>query len=110
MTERAYARTKDPATSWLAAESVKNMSATRLRIYTILISEGPCSDEAIYEWYRFHYGAISRSGCRTRRKELSREGFVIDAGYTTLTALGRKTIVWKAVPPWEANPQQGRFL
>lgn len=98
--EQAHARKSDPVTSHQAAASVVNIGRTREAIRSILKQFGPQTDEQIWSNYQrewIHKGATqtaSPSGLRSRRAELVRMGFVVEAG-TGKTAAGRACAIWK---------------
>lgn len=88
------ARATDPETSWDAARSVRNLTATRAAILAVLRS-GPGTDEEI--WDRLSPGErTTPSGIRTRRAELVDMGVVEDSGKRVKGRAGRAMIVWKA--------------
>jgi len=79
----AAARASDPDTSHEAARSVRSqtMRLQYRRILQILrCSDLPLSDQQIVATYESLWGRCSDSGLRTRRKELTRAGFVCHAG------------------------------
>lgn len=101
----AVARRGDPSTSWEAADSVTGIRESQRIVLATLRRTGPLTDEqlldkvtdALRNGYLEAY-RISPSGCRTRRAELVALGLVRDTGRRDLTASGRHTIVWEAVP------------
>ena len=97
MTNDAVARATDPQTSWDAARSITNLNTKQARIYQILLTIGPATDEQVSHRYLTQYGYISPSGCRTRRSELCRRGLVEDSGGRSRLPSGRKSIEWQVV-------------
>lgn len=104
------ARNSDPATSWHAAGSVRNVTDTHRRILDLLAAFGPDHDEGLLSTWSLMQGAepdawphISPSGLRSRRAELVRGGLVQDTGERHKTKSGRATIVWALTDAgWEA--------
>jgi len=90
----ATARNSDPETSHAAAASV-NVRESQMVVFSLLTSE-PATDEELFSRAVASGIRISPSGCRTRRSELVRIGWVEDTGERRLTAAGRQTIVWRA--------------
>ena len=94
----AHARTTDPNTSHLAADSITD-DVIRLRqrdVMKALRRVGPCHDPVLIDEIMTgdRYLPQSESGIRTRRKELVDKGLVIDTGATVATDSGRKAKVW----------------
>jgi hypothetical protein len=92
-----YARKTDPGTSHAAARSVQNISPTKLAIITLL--NVPMTDNELVEAYETMVRTgraplASPSGVRSRRAELTKDGLVVDSGYTEKLASGRLAIVW----------------
>lgn len=79
--EPAKARISDPATSHAAANAIspERMRDAYKAIVEALGVHGPMTDEEILHWVLA--GTQSTSGLRTRRNELCKKGFVIDAGW-----------------------------
>jgi hypothetical protein len=92
---RAVARRGDPDTSWAAAASLPPaiLRASQREVLSILERYGPMTDEQLVEWTA---GRQSPSGTRTRRRELTDLGLVIDTGKRHVTKAGRRSIVWAA--------------
>jgi hypothetical protein len=90
----AKARTTDPITSHLAAESVDNVTATQAFIMRCL--KRPRNDVELVNAYRQYKSAprASESGIRSRRAELVDRGLVVDTGRRVRLASGRYSIVW----------------
>ncbi len=93
-TLKAVARHSDPDTSHEAAASVKHIRRSQEVVLALLKDLGPVTDE---ELYVFAQDNMTRSGARTRRKELVDKRLVKDSGMKRLTISGRKSIVWEAV-------------
>lgn len=92
------ARKTDPATSYEAAGSVKNISETQKAILFLL--QFPMTDEDLIDRYYAHASVggapnASPSGIRSRRAELVARGLVADSGERSKLASGRSAIVWK---------------
>lgn len=94
MMRTAKARTTDPITSHLAAESVDNVTATQAFIMRCL--KRPRNDVELVNAYRQYKSAprASESGIRSRRAELVDRGLVVDTGRRVRLASGRYSIVW----------------
>jgi hypothetical protein len=96
--ERARARTTDPETSHLAAESVA-VRQNQIYVYQVLHQLGPSTDE----WLVYCYPQYMRdhqqspSGIRTRRKELCRKGLVRWTGEKVRGKTNRLMRVWVVV-------------
>lgn len=91
----ARARNTDPVTSYEAAESVRDVTATKAYILQAL--KRPRNDAQLVEAYRAMDGAphASESGIRSRRAELVEAGMVIDSGQRVKMPSGRSSIVWQ---------------
>ena len=92
------ARLTDPKTSHEAAQSVRNISATKLVILDLLTRSFTDEDLIDRFYSRVEVGLAplaSPSGIRSRRAELVRDGFVEAVGFAK-TASGRNTLVWRA--------------
>lgn len=99
MTDRAYARRTDPATSHEAAGSVRELTDRQRAVLTCFHVWGPMTDEQLVDRYqRSDRPAQSPSGIRTRRSELVARGDVIDTGEKATMTTGRKAILWDAIP------------
>jgi hypothetical protein len=91
------ARTTDPLTSHLAAASVTKVRGKQIAVLDILRhSEEPLTDEEIFDRLLLRGVHMSRSGARTRRSELVKQGRVVDSGLKAKTVSNRLTIRWKA--------------
>ena len=90
----AKARTNDPVTSHLAAESVKDVTATQE--YVLRALRRSRTDVELVQAYNNLKTApkASESGIRSRRAELVRKGMVIDTGRRVRLDSGRYAIVW----------------
>lgn len=90
----AKARKTDPVTSHLAAESVKDVTATQE--YVLKALRRSRTDVELVEAYRALRTAprASESGIRSRRAELVRKGMVVDTGRRVRLGSGRYAIVW----------------
>lgn len=98
-----FARATDPTTSHEAAASVRGTTSKRAACLLALATLGPCTDEQLFDYYQQHGPAHgwpmqSPSGLRTRRAELVREGVVRDSKMRSLTASGRRSILWECSP------------
>jgi hypothetical protein len=90
-------RTTDPQTSHDAAQSVRNITATKLAILEVLFRS--LTDEDLIDRYyaRVEVGLAplaSPSGIRSRRAELVRDGYVEAVDFAK-TASGRTTLMWR---------------
>ena len=100
MSELRHARSTDPHTSVLAAESSTELLQTKTQLAILAILEyGPATDLEIIRIYRdlveFNDAPqASESGIRSRRSELVRAGKVEDSGERRRTPSGRLSIVW----------------
>jgi hypothetical protein len=90
----AVARNSDPWTSHQAAASVKDIRASQQIILDVLKAYGPLNDGEIFSVLNNGGVKMSLSGARTRRKELTDMGFVVDTGHRAFTPANRRTIVW----------------
>jgi len=97
----ALARSTDPETSQLAAEllDAEHIRKSQAAVLRVLGSIGPSSDHGLIEAYgQLAADGIVRpqspSGIRTRRKELTVRGRVLDTGHRERTPSGRQAIVW----------------
>jgi hypothetical protein len=94
------ARKSDPVTSHEAAESVKNLSATKEGILIALGSRSMSDSQIAWEYNRLVLSnkapMASESGLRSRRSELVADGLVEADGFGK-TPFGRRTILWKVV-------------
>ena len=94
MARTVRARSTDPVTSHLAADSVDNVTATQAYILRCL--KRPRNDGQLVDAYRAYKTAprASESGIRSRRAELVDRGLVTDTGRRVLLNSGRYSIVW----------------
>lgn len=90
----AKARNTDPITSHLAAESVRDVTATQE--YVLKALRKARTDVELVEAYNSLKTAprASESGIRSRRAELVRKGMVVDTGRRVRLDSGRYAIVW----------------
>ena len=91
----ALARRTDPQTSHDAATSVSNQTALRMAILCVLAGR-LLSDEQIIVCVS-EIMSCTPSGCRGRRAELVRDGYVRDSGRRAKTATGRECVLWELV-------------
>jgi hypothetical protein len=94
MARTVRARSTDPVTSHMAAESVDNV--TRTQTYILRCLKRPRNDVELVNAFRSYKSAplASESGIRSRRAELVDRGLVIDTGRRVKLASGRYSIVW----------------
>lgn len=103
MSELRHARSTDPSTSVMAAESSTELLQTKTQLAILSILEyGDATDTEIIRIYRdlVEFGdapQASESGIRSRRSELVGQGKVTDSGERRRTASGRLSIVWRLV-------------
>jgi hypothetical protein len=97
----ASARPTDPDTSHAAAASLdpEHIRKSQAAVLRVLGAIGAASDHGLVETYALMAGVElvhpqSPSGIRTRRKELTRLGRVLDTGHRERTSSGRHAIVW----------------
>lgn len=98
------ARTTDPDTSHEAAASLDDpqIRASQEAVLTVLAAIGPSTDHVLARYYEravqcgIDIPFQSPSGLRTRRKELTRMGRIVDSGIRDVTPSGRRAIVWVA--------------
>lgn len=93
----AYARGTDPITSYEAADSVTNVTATQKVIHSLLRT--PMTDMELIFAYRLaseigEAPYASESGIRSRRAELVEKGLVIHTGEYRLSPSSRRMMVW----------------
>ena len=90
----AKARNTDPITSHLAAESVRDVTATQE--YVLKALRKARTDVELVQAYNSLKTAprASESGIRSRRAELVRKGMVVDTGRRVRLDSGRYAIVW----------------
>ena len=95
----AHARDTDPATSHEAADSVTPYLRMRQEaVLTVLQAHGPMPDFVLVELYqKLPMPAQAESGIRTRRAELTHQGWVVNTGRRVETPSGRGAIVWAAL-------------
>ena len=94
MARTVRARTTDPMTSHLAADSVDNITETQRYILRCL--KLPRTDVELLSAYTNYKTAprASESGIRSRRAELVDRGLVVDTGRRVRLDSGRFAIVW----------------
>ena len=90
----AKARNTDPITSHLAAESVRDVTATQE--YVLKALRKARTDVELVQAYNSLKTAprASESGIRSRRAELFRKGMVVDTGRRVRLDSRRYAIVW----------------
>lgn len=103
-----HARTTDPITSHEAAASVNNLTATKRFILWLFDKFAYLTDEELYAHYCRYMAQgdapmASISGVRSRRAELTDEGYLRDSGRKSKTASGRSAIIWTSVPEYEVR-------
>ena len=108
-----HARRTDPETSHAAARSITNLTDAQFAILQFIRTRGEMADHELvarYQgWCKGVYGQtwpqMSESGIRTRRKELTDQGLVVDTGVRVPTQSGRQAIVWRALTGREVHAQ-----
>jgi len=97
----ALARPSDPETSHEAAESLdaEHIRKSQTAVLAVLGYLGQSTDARLVKTYieLAELGQVpqqSPSGIRTRRKELTRLGRVLDTGHRSIAPSGRRSIVW----------------
>lgn len=95
-----YARVSDPETSHEAAQSVSDISETKMVIRALLFY--PMTDQQLIRAYQEAVSnkiapEASESGIRSRRAELVDAGLVIDTGNYGTTPSGRRSKIWRAI-------------
>lgn len=93
------ARLSDPQTSWDAAGSVDDVTATQA-VILMLLRERPMCDEQLVAEYdagvaRGDFLRKTAQCIRSRRAELVRKGLIIDNGLRVPMTTGRKAILWQ---------------
>lgn len=76
-----------------------NVRKTQQAVFDVFAKFGSLSDEHMVDIYESNYRfqgwpRQSPSGLRTRRKELTRIGSLVDTGLRVSTSSGRSAIVW----------------
>jgi hypothetical protein len=100
---RAHARRTDPSTSHQAAASVNHkLRESHQHVLLVMRDHGDMTDEELVEFYGYavNRGVVpsqSQSGIRTRRRELTDMGRVMDTGRKRKLKSGRNAIVWRVV-------------
>ena len=100
---QAHARHSDPRTSHDAARSLSpgKLRDSQKAVLAHFRKLGPMTDTDLVNVY---VGSPqSRSGLRTRRRELTDRGLIEDTGAKKKLPTGRNAIVWRAAPP---SPQR----
>lgn len=97
-----HTRHSDPATSYLAAMSVSNLTSTQSAIMGLFNQFKAMTDEQLLTHYRrvTRQGQApfaSESGIRSRRAELVQMGKLEDSGDREKMRSGRQAIVWRLV-------------
>tara|TARA_R110000824_G_C14828962_1_gene637645 strand:+ start:96 stop:491 length:396 start_codon:yes stop_codon:yes gene_type:complete len=98
---KAHARRFDPRTSHDAARSLSpgKLRDSQRAVLSHFVKFGPMTDTDLVNIY---VGSPqSRSGLRTRRKELTDRGLIEDTGARKKLPTGRNAIIWRATlqPP-----------
>ena len=99
---RTWARTSDPETSRLAAQSVTRLTEKQTAVLRLMrVARHGMTDHGLVALYTAQAGEgrcprQSESGIRTRRAELVARGRVVDTGTRVRLASGRSAVVWKA--------------
>lgn len=77
----------------MAKEKIRQ---SQMEVMRALRRVGPCDDTTLVNEIQSNerYGWQSESGIRTRRKELERQGMVIDTGKRVALESGRTARVW----------------
>lgn len=101
-----HARLTDPETSHEAAQSVKNLTATKRTILWLFGKFKYLTDETLQAHYRRlimtgDAPRASESGIRSRRAELVKAGYLFDSGQRKPMESGRNAIVWGVVSDWK---------
>jgi len=93
---QAHARRSDPQTSHDAAASIRSASIETLRALVMQTIEawGACDDTELVARIGRSGSVYSPSGIRTRRRELTDDGLIVDTGMRVKLASGRMAIVW----------------
>lgn len=96
---KAKVRHRDPATSLQAALS-QTPDKTRMLYTTIyaILERSARTDEELLDIFQQAGKAVTPSGVRSRRAELTEAGWVRDSGERRDTKAGHPSIVWEAVP------------
>lgn len=100
----ARARRTDPGTSHVAAKSLGDLRPKQVAVHSALTALGPATDTHLAEFYFEQADAFARwpmqssSGIRTRRRELTDAGLVVDTGKRRKLRSGRRAIVWQVKP------------
>jgi hypothetical protein len=92
-----HARTTDPITSHLAADSISNGKLAKTQILVVsCFAGGPLADFELVKMFQELYPATaSDSGIRTRRSELVDLGILADTGQRVKMPLSKRlAIVW----------------
>lgn len=95
----ARARTTDPETSHLAAESVSNYTELQRAIITALTQRSMC-DEQIQRHLEELGMEVSPSGVRGRRNELCSEFGPVESwdNHSVILSTGNKSQMWRIKP------------
>jgi hypothetical protein len=89
-----HARTLDPSTSHQAAASVSNIGELKRAILDTLQTAMTDRDLVTQIMWRYGDAFASESGIRSRRAELTADGFIEDTGARVKMPSGRNAIVW----------------
>jgi len=91
------ARNSDPDTSKVASAKLEDLRESQREVLWVLALHGPMIDEDLIEACYDEGISQSRSGIRTRRKELEDKGLVKATGEKDETRAGNPAIMWEAV-------------
>lgn len=89
------ARKTDPWTSKEAAARLDNLNKAQQEVLDLFKEHGPMIDQEMVNRAVNQGVSQSRSGLRTRRKELVRKDVLRDSGDTRETRSGNPAIVWE---------------
>lgn len=96
-------RSRDPETSWDAAESISDATLSELQSWVLVqLREDPRADHELViaaqeAWWRGELPQVSGQRVRTSRKYLELAGMVRATGYFHLTESKRRAQVWEVV-------------
>jgi hypothetical protein len=94
LSERARARRTDPETSHAAARSITNLRESQRDVLYMFLTYGEMTDVDLCALAKDRCISQSRSGLRTRRRELVDGGYLVDTGKRRKLDTGRMAIVW----------------
>lgn len=94
--DKAFARRSDPSTSHAAADSVEStIRQSQEQVLKLFRQYKALTDTALCNLAESHGIKQSRSGLRTRRRELVDAGLLYDTGKKIRLPSGRLAIVWR---------------